>query len=361
MYLKHLRLQNFRNHLDLSLEFHPRVNLITGDNGIGKTNILEAIHLISTGKSFRTSCFDEMIHHTCSFFFIEAEFVKENIHQTIKIGYEKKQKYIELNATKLMSFSNLLGILPSVLFAPKDINLIMGFPADRRRFLNIYLSQIDPLYVHYLQRYTKCLEQRNALLKTKKALDILEMRCFEKELSLAWSYLLKSRLKGVEKLSELLQKHLQHLTQVYEPFQIKYIPSASITHDDPEHLCQIFEKIRPKEKLLGVTLAGPHREDFGIYLNNQPVKSFCSEGQKRSFLTALKLAEWDVLSLSHPSLPLFCLDDLGIHLDEKRLCFLEKKLSHLGQVFISSPKNTLHATQSAHMKAFDLANLLQVL
>jgi DNA replication and repair protein RecF len=361
MYLKHLHLKNFRNHLDLSLDFHAKVNVIAGDNGIGKTNILEAIHFLSTGKSFRTCCLDDLICQGCSFFYIQAQFVKENIEQTIKIGYEKKKKHIEYNFSKLHSFSNLLGILPSVIFAPKDISLVMGVPSERRRFLNIYLSQIDPLYVHYLQRYSKCLEQRNFLLKSKKPLDPTEMRCFENELSIASTYLIKKRVEGIEKLSQKLKQHIKNLTDHHELFDMKYHSSfAPDVFEDPKRLAQEYEKIRHKEKLLGSTLLGPHREDFGIYLEKQSVKSFCSEGQKRSFLTALKLAEWELVASSHLISPLLCIDDLGVHLDEKRHTLLEQKLMELGQVFITSPKNTFSLEGDPKLKVFQLRKELQI-
>lgn len=362
MYLKRLHLKNFRNHLDLNLHFGPKLNVITGDNGIGKTNILEAIYLISTGKSFRTAFLEELIAHSCSFFYIEAEFVKENIHQTIKIGYEKKRKQIEYNASKLTNFTHLLGIIPSVLFAPKDISLVTGAPAERRRFLNIYLSQLDPLYVHYLQRYTHCLEHRNALLKAKKPFNLLEMRCFEKELSIAALYLINKRIEGVQFLQEKLSSHSASLTDKQERFEMRYqsqfSSKASLSIDS---ITAEYEKLRDKEKILGSTLLGPHREDLNIFLHQQCIKSFCSEGQKRSFLTALKFAEWDVLAQAHQIQPIMCLDDLGVHLDEKRLVLLENKLASLEQVFITTPKNQLSSACHGLTKTFELRSELQLL
>jgi DNA replication and repair protein RecF len=188
------------------------------------------------------------------------------------------------------------------------------------------------------------------------------MRCFEHELSIASTYLIKKRVEGIEKLSQKLKQHMKNLTDHHELFDMKYHSSfAPEVFEDPKLLAQEYEKIRHKEKLLGSTLIGPHREDFAIYLDKHSVKSFCSEGQKRSFLTALKLAEWELVASSHLISPLLCVDDLGVHLDEKRRALLEQKLMKLGQVFITSPKNTFSLDGDPELKVFQLRKELQIL
>jgi DNA replication and repair protein RecF len=355
MLLTSLLLRNFRNHADIEMTFSPKVNLIIGDNGIGKTNILEAIYFLSTGRSFRTSQLTDLIRHGCDHFYLEANFTKEDVSQCLKVGYDGKKRKIEYNASNLYAFSNLLGIIPSVLYSPKDISLIIGAPVERRRFLNLYLGQSDPLYVHYLLRYTKALEHRNAILKRKSLNDVDEIECFEKEMANASVYLMIQRKNALEALEKGLSSILFKLTQKKEIFTIRYQPSFSIQKELSKEGIELqYKKQRKKELILGVSLIGPHRDDFSISLEGQLIKTFCSEGQKRAFLSALKIAEWSLLKERHLKDPLMCIDDLGIHLDETRHVLLEQGVKDLGQVFLTSPRNEFSYGSSSECKIFEL-------
>jgi len=330
------------------------MNFIIGDNGIGKTNILEAIYLLSTGKSFRTSQLTDLIQHQTSSFYIEASLVKENTSHTLKIGYDGKKKHIHFNNTLLPAFSHLLGIMPSVLYSPKDIGIIIGTPLERRRFLNIYLGQSDPLYAHHLIRYTKALEHRNMLLKAKKIFPANEIVCFEKELALSAVYLMESRIAALALLTEKIALLIPHLVHQEERFILQYLSSFALEGPlSAQPLEEQYQRMRHKEALFGISLVGPHRDDFTILFNDLPVKSFCSEGQKRSFLSALKLAEWELLKESSHQLPLLCIDDLGIHLDATRESLLEKQLQNLSQVLITSPKKPTWNDSSEGSKVFE--------
>lgn len=356
MFLHTLALKNFRNHESVRLTFHPKVNLILGQNGIGKTNILEAISLLSTGKSFRSHRLEELVMQGKSYFFVEAEFFKENVRQTLKIGYDKARKKIEYNTSLLSSFSDLLGIIPTVLYTPKDLALIMGSPEERRRFLNILLSQSDPLYVHHLTRYHKALESRNALLKKKETkAEIIE--CFEEQMSLSALYLMQKREHIIRKIEETTQQLIPKLSSLCEKFFLSYAPSfgqiESLTKDQ---LCRHYAQNRAKEYLLGSSLYGPHRDDFHILEKKTPVKNFCSEGQKRSLLSALKFSEWHLLHQKHSIEPIMCLDDLNAHLDNSRLSLLKAELCSLGQVFITSTQNSLQLEDAGKAKSFFLKN-----
>ncbi|NDD59341.1 MAG: DNA replication/repair protein RecF [Chlamydiae bacterium] len=355
MFLESLILRNFRNHSDLELSFSPTINLIVGDNGVGKTSLLEAIHLISTGRSFRTSQLQELIGIGHSHFYLEAHFIKDDISQTLKIGYNGQSKKIEHNSTYLPSFSNLLGILPSVLYAPKDIALIMGSPDDRRRFLNLYLSQKDPLYVYHLLRYTKALKHRNFLLKKGPQTDPLEIECFEKEMANSSVYLMQQRQHALSTFELKISSIAPTLTKNQEKFTMHYEPSLSMQNPfSKESLAEAYKKYRKKELLLKTSLVGPHRDDFTISLNHQLAKSFCSEGQKRSFLSALKIAEWSLLLENHKKNPLMCIDDIGVHLDPSRLHLLEEAIHSLGQVFLTSPKEPPHLKAKLNAKTITL-------
>lgn len=355
MQLTSLVLKNFRNHKHLEMEFNSRVNFIVGDNGIGKTNILEAIHLMSTGRSFRTAQLTDLICHEQPSFYLEAQFLKEGISQTLKIGYDGKKKHITYNASPLPAFSHLLGIIPSVIYSPKDIALIIGAPVERRRFLNLYLGQSDPLYIHHLVRYTKALEHRNALLKTKKEQHIAELECFEQEMATSSLYLMNARKEALKTLENTISPLLSRLTQKHEVFSMYYQPSFAM-HQElcKDYLIAQYKEHRKKELFVGTSLIGPHRDDFSIYLDGHLVKTFCSEGQKRSFLSALKIAEWELLKAKIQKPPLMCIDDLGIHLDKEREVLLEQHIHNLGQVFITSPKHPLWQNLSDGVKIFKL-------
>ncbi|MFA5250947.1 MAG: AAA family ATPase, partial [Parachlamydiales bacterium] len=165
MLLLTLRLHNFRNFSEEFVRFHPHFNLICGENAQGKTNLLEAISLISTGRSFRTSRYQDLIRHGEKFFFLEAGIIKDLVSQTIKIYYDGKEKKIHLSGKALPNFTSLLGLMPSTIYSPQDVELISGFPLIRRRFLNLLLAQSDPLYVHHLSRFLAALKERSYLLK----------------------------------------------------------------------------------------------------------------------------------------------------------------------------------------------------
>ena len=337
MHLVSLKLRNFRNYKEETIVFDPKVNLIIGENGAGKTNLLEAIYFLSTGRSFRTNLLKDMIHKDHSFFFIEATFKKDGVTQTLKVGYDETSKKIEHNATELGSFSNMLGIMPSVIFSPKDIHLISGSPQERRRFLNLHLAQSDPVYVYHLLRYTKALKQRNAFFKQKN-LDGIE--CYEEEMAVSSLYLMNERKNALIKLEKLVRSKIKSLSNAMDDFKINYQPSLTGKLDSASFMQQ-YKKIRHKEHLCKSTLIGPHRDDFHILQDNNIAKSYASEGQKRTFLSALKFSEWSLLKESINASPIMSIDDIGMHLDQTRKNLLKDYMKSFSQVFLTVPSDPL--------------------
>ncbi|MCI5052307.1 MAG: DNA replication/repair protein RecF [Simkaniaceae bacterium] len=317
MKLHSIYLRNFRNYESVTVSFADGINFIYGKNGQGKTNLLEAIYLLSTGRSFRTSKLQDLIRHGESFFFIEAEFEKDGIDQRLSISYDGQVKQVKHNETKSQNFSALLGIFPSTLHAPGDIELIHGSPSERRRLLNMHIAQSDPVYVYHLARYTKALKQRNALLKRK---DTKSMEAWEAELIRSGAYLTERR---GEATVEMTPKRL------IEEISLNYEPSYATEEN--------FEKSRERDLILGSTQSGPHRDDITILLSEKPAKSFASEGQKRTLLTALKLAEHERLCNRCNTTAIFNIDDFGVHLDPARTDDIKNHLKKLGQVFLTSP------------------------
>jgi DNA replication and repair protein RecF len=324
MFIKRLYLRHFRNYSEAEILFTPEVNLIRGNNAQGKTNLLEALYLLGTGRSFRTPHLKEMIQNDASFFFVEAEFLKDGISQHIRLSFDGEVKKLDYNNTSYAHFSNLLGLLPIVLLAPEDVLLITGAPADRRRFLDIHLAQSDPLYVYHLTRYHKAVKHRNFLLRKKTTASI---ETWESLMVVSAAYLRQRRQEVVAGLSQGLKAGMLELSNNQDLLEIKYL--SSYTDNYLQH--------RAKELILGSTLTGPHRDDLEILINGQEARSFASQGQLRSAVAAMRLAQWQHLKDHHNAPPLFCIDDFGVHLDGARRDALLGKIASFGQVFLTSP------------------------
>lgn len=349
MYLQTLYLRNFRNYEELEVRFSPKVNIFTGNNAEGKTNLLEAIYFLSTGRSFRTTKLQELIHHEKEFFYLEAIFIKNELEEVLKVYYDRNSKKIYCNEKKYNSFHELLGTFPTVLQAPSDVELVEGSPSARRRFLNLYLAQQDPLYIHHWVRYWKAMKNRNTLLK-KKTTEAIE--CWEEQMATSAEYLIEKRSQALAELSNPLESFNQQFNPKDEPIALKYLPSSPSA---PQKIKQDYLKQlhanRTKELILGTTLTGPHRDDFLVSLKNQSAKSFASEGQKRSCAISLKLAEWERLCQYTNQPAIMSFDDLGMHLDTTRQDRLKELLLSLHQVFITTPyePDAIFAESGAHI------------
>lgn len=334
MFIQRLYLRHFRNYAEVEVDFSPHINLIRGNNAQGKTNLLEALYLIGTGRSFRTPHLKELIQNDAPFFFVEAEFLKDGIVQHLRLSFDGEVRKLDYNNTTYSHFTNLLGLLPIVLLAPEDVLLITGAPADRRRFLDIHLAQSDPLYVYHLTRYHKAVKQRNFLLRKKTTASL---ETWESLMVVSAAYIRQKRQSVVEGLAEGLKSGMQELSGHQDLLEIRYI--SSYTENYQQH--------RAKEMILGSTLVGPHRDDLQILINGQDARSFASQGQLRSAVAAMRLAQWQHLKEHHNAPPLFCIDDFGVHLDSARRDSLLGKLSSFGQVFLTSPaffENLAHHT-----------------
>lgn len=324
MFIEKLYLHNFRNYREETVVFSPSVNLIHGDNAQGKTNLLEAIYLVGTGRSFRTSHLKELIHQEAPFFFIEAIFNKDGIQQTVKLSFDGEVKKLETNHASYSHFNPLLGQLPIVLMAPEDILLITGSPSERRRFLDLHLAQSDPLYVYHATRYHKAIKHRNFLLRQKKE-EGLEP--WETLMVTAATYIKQKRRELLEDLKADLQSAMQTLSIEKDQIEVRYLPSFT----------ENYAKHRPKEFQIGSTLLGPHRDEIEILINGLPASSYASQGQMRSAVAALRLAQWKNLQRHHHVAPLFCIDDFGVHLDAARHDALLASVTNFSQVFLTSP------------------------
>lgn len=345
MDISRLVLRSFRCYDEVEIPLEEGINLIQGMNGAGKTTLLEALYLMSTGRSFLTPHLSDCIQKGQPHFYIETHFCRDGVNQLLSIGYDGNQKRIHYNNTQFQNFSHVLGILPSVLYCPKDSSLLMGAPQERRRFLNIQLAQTDPLYVHHLMRYHKAMKHRNALLKVRSECSI---GSWEQMMGESSRYLMEKREALIETLRPKVQIYAKDLSFGEDLFDLHYAPSISLKKID--QIEELFQKQRAKELILGNTMIGPHRDDLLITYKNLDAKSFASEGQKRTCIAALKMAEWEFLQEKTETTPLFAIDDFGIHLDPKRTEVLQEKLSSLGQVLLTTPTNSEGGIKINHQR-----------
>ncbi len=340
MLLKSLLLRNFRSYTSFEISFSPHTNVISGGNAEGKTNLLEAIHLISTGRSFRTLNLKELIKHKSSYFYLEAEFEKNSYKETVKIYYDGSRKKIIHNSNNYASFSSLLGLSPLVIHTPDDLHLIKGGPKLRRKFLNLHLAQKDPLYVHHYLRYLKALKQRNALLK-KNIPNLL--RPFEVELAKSGAYLTLARNKFINEIQKPISDKIKKISNLNISTQIKYQSSIQIQDElsnTIERFLMDLEKNRKKDLIFKSTLIGPHRDDFSIFIDENTAKHFASEGQKKILLYALSFVQWRILEKKLNIKPLLLIDDFDAHLDDNHKNKIKKMLQNFSQVFVTIPSNS---------------------
>ena len=306
MLITNLKLQNFRNYEQLNIDFNKGINIIYGDNAQGKTNILEAIFVSSLGKSFRTNKEKELIKMGEVFSKIEVEFSKSDRDGKIKIEISDK-KNILINGVKIKKLSELLGIIHIVIFTPDDINILKNGPAQRRRFLDIFIGQLRPNYIYCLNMYLKALEQRNNYLKQikfeNKSEEFLDI--WDEKISEYAEKVFKYRFDFINKIKEKIKLVHNIITENNEDINIEYVSDFTNKED--------FIK-----KLKGYTTKGVHRDDFNMFINNNLVNVYGSQGQHRTAILSLKMSELKVIYDEIGENPILLLDDFMSELDEKR-------------------------------------------
>jgi DNA replication and repair protein RecF len=345
MQLRSLQLRNFRSHPDLLIEFESGVSLIFGPNAIGKTTILEAIHLLMMGRSFRTFQIAELIGRRGTGFQVEAVFTKHNVEQKLSVSFDGTERKIEHNETQFRRLSNILGIIQGVAMTPDDATLVKGGPDLRRRYLDFQLSQTDPLYLEHLSRYGRAMRQRNLLLKMN---DTTTIDGWEEEMANAASYIARQRYLAVDDLQGLAQKIFCVFSGDDKQIAIAYETRAPFESEKVirDFYLQKYKELRPREMDVGSTLTGPHRDDLIISLDKMDARHFASEGQQRMCVAALKFAEWERMRHQSNIFPLMLIDDVGVSLDESRRDKLFSHISTLGQVVLTATDNKVHYNHS---------------
>jgi DNA replication and repair protein RecF len=332
MHLAHLRLRDFRNYARLDVDFGPGFHLLLGDNAQGKTNILEAIYLIATLRSFRGVGGAQMIRHGQKGYFVGGKVVGQGEHD-VKMYWSSPERSLSLDARPVRKLMDYLGVLRTVVFCTEDLQLVKGVARARRRFLDLLLSQTYPAYLPLLQRYTRALRARNALLKQPRP-DPAALDGFSRELVKSGEEIIRLRRELVPKFSPLARLAYRCISSEAEELRLEYLPS--VKQDFSVELAQS----RQRESAYRSTLIGPHRDDFQLLLDDHSAAQFGSEGQKRTLAITLKLAQAEYLTGLHGSPPVLLIDDIMGELDVKRrggfLPLLQRAQQSSGQVFMTA-------------------------
>lgn len=322
MWINKIKINDFRNYNNQEIDLGKNINVFYGENAQGKTNIIEAIFLCSMGKSFRAKQDKEMIKLDKKNANVEIEFFKSDRDSKIKIQLSNK-KEVFINGIKIKKLSELLGNLNIVMFTPDDINILKGGPQNRRRFLDIMISQLKPNYMHTLSLYAKTLEQRNNYLKQikeeNKSEELLEI--WDEKLAEYAFIISKYRNEFINKIINKIKKIHSEITNNKEEIKIEYLTECL---NKIEYL-DLLKKRRKLDIIKSYTTKGIHRDDFIIYINDKELSTYGSQGQHRTAMLSLKLSELEIIEEEVGEKPILLLDDFMSELDSnRRTHFLEK-------------------------------------
>ncbi len=340
LHLHSILLVQFKNYVHRRFEFTGRIVGICGPNGIGKTNLLDAIYYLCFTKSYFGRSDAQNAHTGLAGFRIEGHFELNGTEQQAVCIVREGRKEFLMNEDPYEKFAHHIGRFPCVIIAPDDIHIITGGSEERRRFADALLSQLDPEYLRRLINYNKILQQRNSCLKSmaeNRIRDIHLLDVYDQQLIPDGEYVYFKRKTFLEQSIELVKTFYQTISGTTEVVNSTY---ESQLHN--ESFESLLLRFREKDMLLQRTSAGIHKDDLLMFLNHQPFKNIASQGQRKSLLFALKLAEFEMLSANKNTAPLLLLDDVFEKLDEQRMHNLLEKVcgQHGGQIFITDTHRT---------------------
>ncbi len=351
LFLKKLSLINYKNFESVTFNFDAKINCFVGSNGIGKTNILDSIYHLAFGKSYFNPITSQNIKHGEDFFVIEGVFKKENREEKIICSIKKGQKKIMKRNDKIYErISDHIGFLPLVIISPADRDLITEGSDARRKFMDGVIAQSDKLYLQDLIRYNKLLSQRNSLLKyfaANNTFDPDALATYNEQMHSYGSEIYEKRKKFIETFIPIFLEHHQVISGGKEVVTIQY-ESQLKNHT----LLELFDLHLSKDRTLLYSTAGIHKDDLYFTIENNPIKKFGSQGQQKSFLIALKLAQFDFIKKQSGVSPILLLDDIFDKLDEHRVSHIVSLVNddHFGQIFISDthPERTELVVKQTH-------------
>lgn len=361
MFLKKLSVLNFKNYPEAELSFSKQINCLTGNNGEGKTNILDAIHYLSFCKSFFNPIDSQNILHNSQFFMVQGVFEMPEQDDEVYCGLKRNQKkQFKRNKKEYSRLADHIGLYPLVMISPADSELITEGSESRRRFIDSVIAQFDRDYLENLISYNKVLSHRNALLKQfgdsrqfdKTSLEIWDMQLIEHGKKVH-----ASRQKFINNFVSTFQSYYELISGGKEKVNIQYI-----SHLNENAFADVLEKALNRDRAIEYTTVGIHKDDLEFTINEYPIKKFASQGQQKSFLIALKLAQFDFIKKIKNITPILLLDDIYDKLDDLRVKQLMEIVSsdNFGQLFITDTHPTrlgdLFQSTAVDFKVFKITN-----
>ena len=336
MYLKKITLVNFKNFESQSFDFEGKINCFVGDNGVGKTNVLDAIFYLSFAKSYFNPVASQNIRHTEDFFMIEGVYEINNKQDTIVCSLKKgSKKIIKRNGKAYDKFSEHIGYLPLVIISPADRDLIVEGSETRRKFIDNVISQSDAQYLNTIIKYNKVLAQRNSLLKyfaANRTFDALNLKVYDEQLTSYGAIILEKRTAFLNEFIPIFKKRYEVISNSKESVNLVY--KTQLTDCG---FLELLAQNMEKDRVLQYTSCGVHKDDLLFEIDGYSIKKFGSQGQQKSYLIALKLAQFDFIKAQANVKPIVLLDDIFDKLDDSRVSQLISLVNddEFGQLFIS--------------------------
>ena len=359
MFLKRISLLNYKNFSEIDFELDSKINCFVGKNGIGKTNILDAIYHLANGKSYFNPLAVQNIKHGEDFFVVDGEFEKNGRTEQILCSLKKGQKKIlKRNGKVYEKFSDHIGFIPLVIISPADSDLIIEGSETRRKFIDTVISQLDSSYLQQLIQYQKIISQRNALLKFFALNHVFEndtLSIYNEQLNTLGQFIFEKRKKFLIDFIPIFNNYHREITNSAETVQLVY--QSNLFEKDT---LTLLEENISKDRALHYTSVGVHKDDLSFEIDNYPIKKFGSQGQQKSFLIALKLAQFDFVKKQSGEKPILLFDDIFDKLDEFRVSKIIEMVNkeEFGQLFISDthPERTENIVKTT-LQSYKIFNL----
>lgn len=335
MILKQISILNYKNLEQVELEFSPKMNCFIGQNGMGKTNLLDAVYYLSFCKSATNPIDSQNMMHDKDFFVIQGVYESESgDREEVYCGMKRRQKKVfKRNKKEYSRLSDHIGFIPLVMVSPADTELIAGGSEERRRFMDVVISQYDKEYLEALIRYNKALQQRNTLLKAEAEPDEELLAVWEEMMAMTGEVVFRKRCEFIDEFIPTFQTFYSHISQDKEAVNLSYE-----SHAKHGSLLNQLKESRVRDRIMGYSLKGVHKDDLTMQLGEYPIKREGSQGQNKTYLIALKLAQFDFLRRTGSNtIPLLLLDDIFDKLDASRVEQIVKLVSgdRFGQIFIT--------------------------
>lgn len=332
--LTRLHITNFKNIAEADLSFSPNINALLGDNGMGKSNLLDAIYYLSFCKSFTSLPDAGIVRAGETFTMMQGDYLRRGTEEQVAFGYAAgKRKSFKRGGKEYSRLSQHIGLFPLVLVSPADMELVGGGTECRRKFIDMLISQTDATYLNHLIRYNSALQQRNRLLRDHIADPNLYI-AVEMTMEMSAEYITNARREITQRLRDTFIRHYRDIARTQETPGIEYRSTLDMSG---RRYCELLEESRRRDEIVGHTTTGPHRDDLELSLDGMAVKNTASQGQSKTFTIALRLAQYEFMHEATGMRPLLLLDDIFDKLDSRRVANIVEIVNRdiFGQIFIT--------------------------